>query len=219
MASAAPAAGPKRSPAKLVFFAVFLLVTAFVTFGKNREAFNPDSPMARHYAPGMSWLIPHAIFASLALLMGIFQFSNRLRAKYLGAHRKLGYAYVFCVFVGAPVAIPLAAKTGTPVLLAATVMQTLGWVVCTAIALYCVRQGNVRDHRRWMIRGYPFAMIFTVARMLIPLPPVQALGVVGIEIVVWSTIGLAAFLPSIFLDWPAIATRRASADSAASPKG
>ena len=204
-------AGVPRSKAKLMFFALFLLATAFVTFMKNKDAFDPQSPMARHYAAGMVWLVPHAIFAGLALLMGVFQFSNRLRAKYLGAHRKLGYAYVLCVFVGGPLAIPLAAKTGTPVLTAATVIQTLGWVVCTAIALYCVKTGNVREHRRWMIRGYPFAMIFTVARLLIPLPPVQALGIAGIEIVVWTTIALAAFLPSLFLDWGAIVSRRATA--------
>ena len=202
-----PAVAP-RSKAKLVFFAVFLVLTAFVTFMKNKDAFDPASPMARHYAPGMVWLIPHAIFAGLALLMGVFQFSNRLRARYLGLHRKLGMAYVLCVFVGGPLAIPLAVKTGTPVLTAATVVQTLGWMVCTAVALYCVKTGNVREHRRWMIRGYPFAMIFTVARLLIPLPPVQALGFVGIEIVVWTTIALAAFLPSLFLDWAAIVSRR-----------
>ncbi|HEX7901752.1 MAG TPA: DUF2306 domain-containing protein [Planctomycetota bacterium] len=205
--------GPEapRSKAKLIFFALFLLATAFVTFMKNKDAFDPNSPMARHYAPGMAWLIPHAIFAGLALLMGVFQFSNRLRAKYLALHRKLGWAYVLCVFVGGPLAIPLAVKTGTPVLTAATVMQTLGWMTCTAIALYCVKTGNVREHRRWMIRGYPFAMIFTVARLLIPLPPVQALGIVGVEIVVWTTIALAAFLPSLFLDWGAIVSRRATA--------
>ena len=211
MDSAPPIAGPRRSPAKLVFFVLFLLVTAFVTFGKNKDVFNPASPMRQHYDPGMVWLIPHAIFASLALLMAVFQFSNRMRARYPGTHRKLGYAYVACVFIGAPLAIPLAVKTGTPVLVAATVLQTLGWVVCTGIALYCIRGGNIPEHRRWMIRGYPFAMIFTVARMIIPLPPVQALGVTGIEIVVWSTIALAAFLPSLVLDWPAIVSRRASA--------
>jgi len=211
MSSSPPVTGPRRSPAKLVFFVVFLLVTAFVTFGKNKDVFNPASPMRQHYDPGMVWLIPHAIFASLALLMAVFQFSNRMRARYPGAHRKLGYAYVMCVFLGAPFAIPLAVKTGPPVLVAANVAQTLGWMVCTGIALYCIRGGNIPEHRRWMIRGYPFAMIFTVARMIIPLPPVQALGVTGVEIVVWSTIALAAFLPSLILDWPSIVSRRAAA--------
>ncbi len=211
-ASEAPAVAPRpRSQAKLIFFVLFLVATAFVTFMKNKDAFVPTSPMAQHYAPGMFWLIPHAIFAGLALLMGVFQFSNRLRARFLGVHRKLGYAYVLCVFVGAPLAIPLAVKTGTPVLTAASVLQTLGWTTCTAIALYCIKSGNIQQHRRWMIRGYPFAMIFTVARLIIPLPPVQAMGVTGVEIVVWVTVALAAFLPSLFLDWGAIAPRRATA--------
>src|SRR5438045_1362444 len=101
--SASTVAGPKGSRTKLVFFGVFLLATAFVTFGKNKGVFNPADPMRQHYEPGMAWLIPHAIFAALALLMGIFQFSNRMRARYPGTHRKLGYAYVVCVFVGAPI--------------------------------------------------------------------------------------------------------------------
>jgi len=111
-------------------------------------------------------------------------------------------------------AIPLAVKTGTPVLKAATVIHTFRWVLCTAIALYSIKRGNVREHRRWMIRGYPFAMIFTVARLIIPMPPVMALGNTGIEILVWTTIALAAFLPSILLDWAG--TRSVSKAEAAS---
>jgi uncharacterized membrane protein YozB (DUF420 family) len=86
-------------------------------------------------------------------------------------------------------------------------MQSFGWMITTAIALYCVRHGNVTQHRRWMIRSYPFAMVFTVSRMIIPIPPVFRLGVVGIETAVWITIALAAILPNIFLDWRAITAR------------
>ena len=58
-----------------------------------------------------------------------------------------------------------------------------------------------------MIRSYFFAMIFTVARVLIPIPPILALGETGIEIVVWSSIVVAAFLPTILLDWHTIVAR------------
>jgi len=37
-----------------------------------------------------------------------------------------------------------------------------------------------------------------------------ALGKTGIEIVVWSTVAFAAFLPSILLDWRAIIMRPAT---------
>ena len=88
-------------------------------------------------------------------------------------------------------------------------MQASGWFVTTAIALYCVRNDNIVQHRRWMIRSYFFAMVFTVARLIIPIPPVLNLGDTGIEIVVWSTIA-AAFLPGILLDWRAIVLRPAT---------
>lgn len=210
----AAAARPRpRSRKKLIGFAVFFAVTAFVTFMKNREILNPASEIAQHFAPGMLFLIPHAIFAGLAMVMGAFQFSNRLRAKYLKVHRVMGYIYVVGVFIGAPIAIPLAARVATPSLVAASVAQSFGWMFCTAVALYCVRSGNIKEHRRWMIRGYPFAMIFTVARLIIPIPPVLKSGFTGVEIVVWSTIVLAAFVPSIVLDWRSIVPRAEPAKS------
>ena len=216
MSSSAVAAAVRprsRSRKKLIFFAVFFLVTAFVTFMKNREILNPASEIAQHFAPGMLFLIPHAFFAGIAIVMGAFQFSNRLRAKYLKVHRVMGYIYVVGVFIGAPIAIPLAARVATPSLVAASVAQSFGWMFCTAVALYCVRSGNIKEHRRWMIHGYPFAMIFTVARLIIPIPPVLKSGFTGVEIVVWSTIVLAAFVPSIVLDWRSIVPRPEPAKS------
>jgi uncharacterized membrane protein YozB (DUF420 family) len=120
----------------------------------------------------------------------------------------LGYLYVTSVFIAGPLGVPMTMRFG-PSLIAASSVQSFGWMLTTAIALYCVRHGNVTQHRRWMIRSYPFAMVFTVTRMIIPLPPVQRLGAAGLEAVVWTVIALAAILPNIFLDWRAIAAHRA----------
>jgi len=196
-----------KSQAKLIFFVVFALVTVFVTYMKNQGFFDSASPTAQHYAPGLRFLLVHGLFGVLAMSIGAFQLSNRLRARFLRAHRILGYVYAVCVFVAAPFAIPLAMRIDSPSLVAASAVQTFGWIVSTAIALYCVRVGNIIQHRRWMIRGYCFAIVFTVARVLIPIPPIFAMGDTGIEIVVWSTIALAGFLPTILLDWRAIVTQ------------
>jgi len=206
--AAAPVLKPRRSQAKLIWFAIFFAVTVFVTYMKNAKVFDPTSDMARHFSPGMFFLIPHAIFAGIALVMGAFQFSNRLRARHLKLHRVMGYIYIVCVAIGAPMAIPLAAKITTPSLVAASAVQTFGWMFCTAVALYCIRTGNIQQHRRWMFRGYPFAMVFTVARVLIPIPPILRAGWLGIEIVVWTTVALAALLPTFFLEWRSIVPRR-----------
>ncbi len=203
------------SQVKLVFFVIFFAVTAFVTYMKNAQIFDSSSQIARHFAPGTLFLIPHAIFAGLALIMGAFQFSNRLRSRHLRVHRVMGYIYVLSVMIGAPIAIPLAARVDTPSLAAASAVQAFGWMFCTGVALYCIRTGNVQQHRRWMIRGYPFAMVFTVARLLIPIPLILRSGFVGIEIVVWTSIALAAFLPSVFLEWGSVVRRPAPAKALA----
>ena len=195
-----------RSQKKLILFIVFGLLTIFVTYMKNARIFDPTSEIAQHFAPVKWYLIPHAFFGALAMLLGVFQFSNRLRARYLTTHRTLGYVYVVSVFIAAPLAIPMTLRYG-PSLVAASGVQSFGWMLTTAIALYCVRHGNVAQHRRWMIRSYPFAMVFTVSRMIIPIPPIFRLGVVGIETVVWTTIAMAAILPNIVLEWQAITAR------------
>ena len=200
-----------RSQGKLIFFVLFLAATAFVTYMKNRDAFDGTSPMALHYAPAKWFLVAHAGFGILAIILGVFQLSNRLRARYLQTHRLLGYIYVVSAFVSALFAVPVALKIASPSLVAATCTQSFGWIVTTAIGLYCIRNGNLVQHRRWMIRSYPFAMVFTVARLIIPIPAVMKLGDTGIEMVVWSTVAMAAFLPGIFLEWRAISTPRSTA--------
>src|SRR6202043_2848416 len=203
-----------RSQSKLVLFLIFGLLTVFVTYMKNARVFDPTSEVAQHFAPVRWYLLPHAFFGVLAMMLGVFQFSDRLRARYLKTHRMLGYIYVVSVFIAAPLAVPMTVRFG-PSLVAASVMQSFGWMLTTAIALYCVRQGNVAQHRRWMIRSYPFAMVFTVTRMIIPIPAVHRLGVAGIETVVWTVIALAAILPNILLDWRAITARPVSRPVAA----
>lgn len=210
MSSSSYGTSGSRSQAKLAFFLAFGLLTVFVTYMKNRGFFDATSETAKHYAPALGFLYLHGFFGILALALGAFQLSNRLRARYLKVHRRLGYVYIASVFVAAPFAIPVAMKIDSLSLVAASVVQSFGWMATTAIALYCVRSGNIVQHRRWMIRSYFFAMVFTVARLVIPIPPIMALGVTGIEMVVWSTIALAAFLPSVLLDWRAIVTRPAA---------
>ena len=210
MPATTTAAVTSRSAAKLLFFVIFFSLTIFATYEKNARILDPMSPIARHYAPAKWYLPVHAVFGILAIVLAAFQFSNRLRARYLRMHRLLGYAYVTSVFISAPFAVVVALKIPKPFsVVAANCMQSLGWVVTTSIALYCARGGNIALHRRWMIRSYPFAMVFTVGRAVAAFFPAILLNPSAGEAVFWRAIALAAFLPGIFLDWPAPLPRKA----------
>src|SRR5262245_47128067 len=143
------------------------------------------------------------------MAVAAFQFSNRLRARYLGIHRVLGYLYVTSVLIACPFAVLISAKLAlSPSQFAANCMNAFGWAITTLIALYCIRSGNIVQHRRWMIRSYPWAMTLTFNRVLDVFLPATRVGHLGFEAKLWLTSALAAFLPNIFLEWRAIFPRK-----------
>jgi uncharacterized membrane protein len=187
---------------------VFGLMTLFVLATRERTLLDSTSFLHQRYAP-ISWLMfLHGIPGALALFLGVFQFSSRLRQRYLNVHRVMGRIYVGSAVISAPVAIAVAFALPLPTLFMASVIQATGWVVTTGTALYCARTGRIQQHREWMIRGYPFAAIFVVARVLVAIPAIARMGALGIATVVWSLVAIAGLLPSFIIAWQALATSK-----------
>jgi uncharacterized membrane protein len=195
--------------AKHVFFGVFALLTLFVFYVYETPFLDPDSPVWPRVEPVKWLLLPHAVAGAVALLLAPFQFSARLRRRVPRLHRVMGRLYVAGVFISAPLAVPVAVILGPPSLVMAATIQSAGWLLTTAIALYAVRRGDIRQHQEWMTRSYPFAMVFVVARVVLAVPAVSAMGEVAFVSVVWSLIALACFVPSLVINWRAIFSRRA----------
>ena len=60
-----------------------------------------------------------------------------------------------------------------------------------------------------MMRGYPFAAVFVVVRVVITIPAIERMGPLGRASVVWSVIALAGILPSFIIALQSLsATRR-----------
>lgn len=203
---------------KHVFFSAFALMTLFVFYLYETPFLDAQSPVWQHVEPVKWLLLPHAVAGTVALLLAPFQFSARLRRRGLRLHRILGRLYVAGAFISAPLAIPVAVILGPPSLVMAAAIQSIGWVLTTAIALYAVRRGDIRQHQEWMTRSYPFAMVFVVARALLAVPAIRELGEPGFVSVVWSCIALACFVPSLVISWRAISHRTAAGRVAAAAK-
>jgi uncharacterized membrane protein len=198
--------GPIQS--KHFALAIFVLMTLFVVVTRERTLLDPNSFLRQRYAP-IPWLMfAHGIPGALALILGIFQFSTRLRQRYTQLHRVMGYIYIVCTIIAAPVALAVSLALPLPSLFMASVIQAAGWIFCTGTALYCIRLGTIQQHREWMLRGYAFAAVFVVARVILAIPSIAAMGVFGIVTVVWSTIAMAGLLPSFVIALQAVAANR-----------
>ncbi|HWS86401.1 MAG TPA: DUF2306 domain-containing protein [Pyrinomonadaceae bacterium] len=196
---------------KHVFFAAFGLMTLFVFYFYETAFLDSSSPVWQRVEPVKWLLLFHGVAGAVALLVAPFQFSARLRRRYPRLHRLLGRLYVAGAFISAPLAIPVAFRLGPPSLYMAATIQSCGWLVTTAIALYAIRKGDVRQHQEWMTRSYPFAMVFVVARVLLAVPAIREMGEPGFVSVVWGCIALACFVPSLVISWRSIFGRRAAA--------
>src|SRR5512141_2803842 len=92
--AAATAVRKKPIQAKHALWTVFILMALFVLFTRERSLLDPGSFLRQRYAP-IPWLmLAHGIPAALALVLGVFQFSSRLRQRHLQVHRVLGRIYV-----------------------------------------------------------------------------------------------------------------------------
>jgi uncharacterized membrane protein len=202
---------------KHVGWLVFGLMALFVLLTRERTLLDPRSFLRQRYAP-IPWLmLAHGIPGALALSLGVFQFSSRLRRRYLKLHRVMGRIYVGSAVVSAPLAIAVAIAVPTPTLFMASLIQALGWLATTATALYCVRTGRIQQHREWMMRSYPFAAVFVVVRVIVAIPAIERMGPLGVATVVWSVIATACFLPSFAIAWQALAASKRPVSARTAP--
>jgi uncharacterized membrane protein len=184
---------------KHLLWLIFGLLSLLVFLTRDIDLLHRGSLLRQRYAPFPWLMLAHGVPGALALTLGVFQFSDRLRARFLKLHRALGYIYVVSAMVAAPAALVVSRRLATPTLFEASSIQALAWIFTTAIALYCVRTGRIQQHREWMTRSYCFAAVFVVTRAVGAIPAIARMGETGVITVVWSTIALAGIVPSFVI--------------------
>ncbi len=209
-------AAPPRVQLKHIALAAFAVMTVFVLYQRDLQLLDAGSFLRRRYAEVPWWMLAHGLCGALALVLAPFQLSSRLRRRHIRVHRFMGRLYVASALIAATAAIPVAVILGPPELVMAASIQAAGWMLTTGTALYCVRTGRIQQHREWMMRSYPFAMVFVVARVLLAIPALERLGEVGLVSVVWSVIAVALFLPSFLIALQASLSSRSVARNPAS---
>jgi len=179
--------------AKTVLFALIGLMYAYVLVTTENFLWDKASPEWAHIAPFQMWLLPHGLAAAFALLLGPFQFSERLRRKYIMVHKTFGYLYIAGCYIGAPLGLYIQwieEKLGnySHSFTIATAMDAGIWIFATTMALIMIRTKRMQQHRQWMIRSFACALIFLEVRVILvffQLPETAA------EAVVWACVAAA----------------------------
>lgn len=135
-------------------------------------------------------LVAHIFTASVALVLGPFQFVPAVRAR-RALHRAIGRCYLLAgVVPSALVGVPVAILSGRPLTQVGLTIPFLGWLVTAWLAWRAIRRGDVAAHRAWMMRNYALTFLAVTARVLVPIMLLVQIPFVG-------TAGLAAGVSSL----------------------
>ena len=118
----------------------------------------------------------HVFASAVALLLGPFQFIERLRRASAGLHRAGGRVYLLMIVLGGMSGLQLArfAQGGLPGRLGFAVLA-LAWLYSGYRAFSAIRQRHVVEHRLWMVRN--FALTFAAVTLRLQLGMAGALGI------------------------------------------
>ena len=208
---------------KYFLFGFIALMFVYVLATSERFLIDPSDPEWLHIQSFRWWLLPHALTGACALILGPMQFSDRLRRSYTGLHRVVGWIYVSCTFVAAPIAVyieHLDERLGfSRTFTFETVFQSGLWLLTTAIALAFILKGKTHQHRQWMTRSFGTGpLIFIEARVIFGLAHIHNAHTA--EAIVWACTASSIFIADVVLQLEEVlCTRSARAKAQAGRRG
>ena len=187
----------RRSLWALVAF-LSLVITAYAAAVLLVPGFGPPF-VAELRATAFVPLVAHLGGGLVALGVGPWQFSTRLRARRLNVHRWMGRAYVLAVMVGGAGGLVLSrtSQEGVVTHLGFGTLAVL-WMFSTFRAFRAIRRGDDVSHRAWMTRS--FALTFAAVTLRIILPLEQAFGLPFHA--AYQTVSWACWVPNLLVaEW------------------
>jgi hypothetical protein len=194
--------------AKYTVFAMIAVASTYVLYHNERFLIDSADPVWQHYQPFKWWLLPHALFGSIVLLLAPLQFSDRLRKRYTKGHRVMGRLYVFGVVVLAPLGAYIQyyqERMGMPrsftVLAIVDAAMLMG---ATAIAGLFAYKRKIALHRQWVTRSYAVALVFIAGRFVLGVTGWETLGVEIAQAIIWACLALSVPLADVAIHWKEI---------------
>lgn len=191
-----------------VSFFLFVLLTSIAialhAFGfQMRISGSPDFHARFDNFPIAAAL--HVIGGGCVLLIGVFQFSQRMRRNHTTWHRNLGRVYLILVALGGAGALVLApsAQGGLVAKIGFFILGVI-WLFSAAQAYAAIRRREINVHQEWMLRN--FALTFAAVTLRIYLGVFEVLSVPFEE--AYPVVAWLSWVPNlIVVEWYLALTR------------
>jgi uncharacterized membrane protein len=157
-------------PKHLIFIVIGVMMV-IVLHENEYFLIDHSAPVWAHYEPFKWWLLPHGLFGAMALLLGPFQFSDRLRQRFAKFHRVAGRFYAVGVLVAAPLGVIIQKIAYVPGWVPLAVADATLWTSLTAIGFVCALRGDFQEHKKWMTRSFAVALVFLEGRVWFAIDP------------------------------------------------
>ncbi|MGH1540348.1 MAG: DUF2306 domain-containing protein [Arenicella sp.] len=156
---------------------VYLLSLGVAVYGVIAYAFLPlgslvHPDMQNNFQAHAVGIYTHVFASALALMIGPFQFSARIRARYQQLHRRLGQLYLgLGVLLGGIAGLYLSPHAfGGAVSEWGFGTLAVVWLYTGIRAYLAVRKGEIDQHRKWMIRNFSLTFAAVTLRLYLPFP-------------------------------------------------
>lgn len=160
--------------ATLNYTALALLVLASLYYiSTNVFHYFDFSLPANHLtvSPFRALLLMHIAAGTVAILTGPFQFIPVIRNRYRQRHRSLGKVYLVAILIGSLTGLYLAifdnilTKKEIPFGTGVSGLS-IAWLLTSGMAFWAIKNGNIAQHRDWMIKSYVVTCGFTTFRLM-----------------------------------------------------
>lgn len=150
------------------------------------------------YSAHLTVLILHVSGGMVALTLGPLLFLAGMRRRWPALHRWLGRFYLLGILIGGSAGLMMStyAYAGA---IARSGFATLAllWLTTGVLAFIHIRNGNVDEHRRWMVRNFALTLAGVLLRLQLPLLMTGLDFAVAYKIVAWSS-----WAPNLFIaEW------------------
>ena len=163
----------------------------------------------RRFWPQRAALLAHVLTAGFALVIAPLQFSTRLRKRWPTVHRTIGWTYVTCALISAPVTFHLSFFSSCRMCVPPFAIWSVVFLLVTALAVLMAVRRNFEAHRQFMIRSWVLMNGFVLVRLdtYLEFPFPTGAGIERPAMLIWAVWVVPLLLTEMWLSWSPLVER------------